>query len=160
MSHHRNYRKTSGLVLLIAVWIGAAPGCGGSAPPPVFDPRDLLAELDAPGSELDPKSLTEIDLGEYFITRRASEGEQIFIRFHLYGIIPIKERTKFEETLQERGQRMRDSIIALIQKSELDHLGDPSWGLIRSELIPTISNSLRTTSLRDVVFSGFSMDGN
>lgn len=116
---------------------------------------------------MDAEGFVEIDLGEFFVTRKediegklddATVPQILVVRFHLYGVVHEHHEDQFVEQLEERRERMRDTVIASIQASELQHLTDPTLGWMRSELVPGINRTLRTRHLHDVVFSAFSIE--
>jgi flagellar basal body-associated protein FliL len=106
----------------------------------------------------DAAGLIEVDLGEFTITQRQEEKDMILmIRFQIFGVIDYEKRDKFEKLLGQRRQRVRDSVITIVQGAEVEHLTDPSLGWLKSEMVPAMNKLLGAKLLKEVVFSDFAM---
>jgi hypothetical protein len=55
-------------------------------------------------------------------------------------------------------KRVRDAIISLVQRTETEHLSDPSLTLFKEEVAATVNRVLQERLLVDVAFSDFSTD--
>lgn len=106
----------------------------------------------------DSAEMVEVDLGEFTITQRQPGANSILlIRFKIFGVVEHDKKEAFAKLLEERRQRMRDSVITIVQRAGVEQLSDPSLGWLKSELIPAVNKLLRTRMLKDVVFSDFAM---
>jgi hypothetical protein len=132
-------------------------GCGVGSSDDMLDAQALLDRYQQDRRRHDPIHFSEVDLGEFYITKRYSPSIY-YVRFHIYGVVPENQLDQFSEILQPHTQRVRDAVIAAVQRSELEHLDDPSLGWLKSELILTINRNLQMRMLRDVVFTDYSLE--
>ena len=65
---------------------------------------------------------------------------------------------RFLQRLLQRNQRMRDSVISIIQRTKIEDFSEPSMNWMRAELIPAVNRILKTSSVRDVVFTEFAIE--
>ncbi len=143
-------------VVTLAVAV-LATGCGGGAATN-FDEAALLDEYNVQGRRHDPVEFVEVDMGDFFITRRLPDTkDMLYVSCHLYAVTPQEESGFVEFTLMERKTRMRDTVMSVVQKAEIDALTEPSLTWIKSEMIPEVNRTLRTRSVRDIVFSTYSL---
>lgn len=153
-------RQQLAWVVLGIAFCLALPGCGGSGEEHAEGEEHAAAEpeLLPPRKRHDPKNYVEVDFGEFFVARLNPEGtERTLVRFRIYGVAPETEQEELTAAVEKRGKRMRDAVIAAIQRTDARHLKDPRLGWIKSELVSTINTSLRCQALRDVVFSDFAL---
>lgn len=109
----------------------------------------------------DPRLYTEVDLGEFRVTRPGqSEDEIVVVKFQIFGVLKEQDKPRFEESSHGRQQRMRDAVLSVVHRSELDELMDPALDQIKSELVSAINRILENDFLRDIAFSTFSMEPN
>ncbi|WP_254511946.1 flagellar basal body-associated FliL family protein [Anatilimnocola floriformis] len=134
-------------------------GCG-AAPVQVagMDVPELLELLEDEQMKKNPHAYTEVDLGQFKVTRMlpADEG-QLVVRFHLIGVVPEAKQEEFTGTMPKYETRLRDSILALVQKAEPEHLSDPALSYLKAEMMATINEQMHTRLLRSVVFSDLSI---
>ena len=117
---------------------------------------ELLDLLEENQKRHDPQAYVEVDLGQFIVTHALAEAEgNVTICFHLYGVLPAERQAALEHALPGYANRLRDAVIALVQKSEIEHLTDPSLAFFKSEVVATINRLLHERLLRDVAFSDF-----
>jgi hypothetical protein len=136
-----------------------AGGCG--------KPEKSAAEMDA--SELlalfqerqhvDARNFVEMDLGRFRVMHRVAGSEgQLYVQFHLYGILPQERLVRMSELWPKYEKRTRDAILSLVQRTETEHLSDPSLTFFKEEVAGEVNRVLQERLLIDVVFSDFSTD--
>ena len=135
-------------------------GCGEK-------PAKTSAELDAAEllalfqerQQADAKDFVEFDLGRFRITHSLADGAgQLHVQFHLYGVLPQERLERLNQVLPQYDKRVRDAIIGLIQRTETEHLTDPSLTFLKEELAAIVNRTLQERLLMDVAFSDFSTD--
>jgi flagellar basal body-associated protein FliL len=158
------YRCLSlGLISILSLFLGACGSSGGHGGGHAKSSSAGHAEPaehadDAGDHHEDGADLAEVDLGDFTVTQRQVEQNgTLLIRFKIFGVVEHDKKEVFAKLLEDRKQRMRDSVITIVQGAEVDKLSDPSLGWLKAELIPAINKLLRTRLLKDVVFSDFAM---
>ena len=129
-------------------------------------PVKTAAELDA--SELltllqerqhvDAKNYAEADLGRFRVTHKLPNEDHLYVQFHLFGVLPEQRQTRLTELWPKYEKRVRDAVIGLTQRTETEHLCDPSLTLFKEEIGAAINRILQERLLADVAFSDFSTD--
>jgi len=153
------YWFISHLATAIALAICLLVGCS--------QPSKSAAELDA--SELlalfqerqhvDAKNFVETELGRFRITHRlAGEAGQLYVQFHLFGVLPQERLQRIGQLWPKYEKRARDAVISIVQRTETEHLCDPSLTFIKEEIAAAINRILQERLLIDVAFSDFSTD--
>ena len=147
----------------LAVVIALLPlmsGCGGETKAAVaVDGIELLDLLQQQDKRHDPKAFVELSLGDYMVSRRGLGGEGILVvRFQLFGIVAAQEQEKLTHELPAYEKRIRDCVISLIQRTDLDQLADPNLAYIKSEITLSTNDVLRGRLIKNVVFSNFSLE--
>lgn len=145
-----------GLGLLVC----SLAGCGSPAPSVAgLDVPELLELLEDEQLKRNPQAFVEIDLGKYKVSRMlpADEG-QLLVRFHLIGVVAEAKQTEFEEALPKYETRVRDSVLALVQRAEPEHLADPGLAYIKAELLSIINDKMHNRLLKGVAFSELSIE--
>jgi len=123
-----------------------------------LDAAELLA-LFQERQQADAKNFAEVDLGRFRITHSLADvAGQLHVQFHLFGILPQERLLRLNEVMPQFEKRVRDAIIGLIQRTETEHLTDPSLTFLKEELAATVNRMLQERLLMDVVFSDFSTD--
>ena len=103
---------------LSALVLCATLGCGGEADPNLAT-MDLIERYEAQSNRHDPENFVEVDLGKFFVTRRIPDSSSmLLVRFHLYAVTPRDDQVALTDSLQQRNQRMRDSVISIIQRTQ------------------------------------------
>lgn len=158
---NRYLRSSTGaaftLGLLFAASLAASSGCGDSEGASVMDARSLLERYQRDRRRHDPLHFSEVEIGEFAVTQ--SQGPAIiYIRFHLFGVVPDSQLDAFRNRMETYGERVRAEVRATTQKCELKELHDPSLKWLKSELISSINHVVGSPMLRDVVFSDFSLE--
>jgi flagellar basal body-associated protein FliL len=149
------------LLAVVAIAICLSSGCSGKAE------KKSVAEMDA--SELlalfqerqhvDAKNLVEIDLSRFRVVHKLAGDEgQLYVQFHLFGILPQNRVPRMEELWPQFEKRARDAVISLVQRTETEHLSDPSLVFFKEEVAAAINRILQDRLLIDVAFSDFSTD--
>jgi flagellar basal body-associated protein FliL len=151
-----NYRSKT--VLLLAALALTVAGCGGSEPAATeLGSSELLELLEE--QQYDPQGYIEVDLGRFRVTHPLAEGQgQLSVQFHLFGILPEKQKAALEALRPHYENRMRDAVISLVQQSETEHLTDPGLAFFRAEMVNAINRVFQDRVLRDVAFSEYSTD--
>lgn len=154
----RNFVRPATLVLVALLGLLLA-GCSHPAPPSAtLDPGELLALLHE-RQHGDARYFVEVDLGRFRVTHPLSSGDgQLYVQFHLIGLVPEDRRTHLEAIWPRFEKRVRDAIITLVQKTETAHLADPSLTFFKEEVVGTVNRVLQERLLADVAFSDFSTD--
>ena len=136
-----------------------AAGCGSKAKSLAELDADQLLELLATKHTVTTKGSVELEMGKFRITHVSTGNEgQILVQFHLYGILLEQQQAKLATIYPQYEKRVRDAIISLVQRSDTDHLTDPSLVFFKTEVVAAINNVLQAPLLQDVVFSDFSID--
>lgn len=139
---------------------GAIQGCSShaSSGSPI-EASELLELLQEDLNRHDPQAFSEVDLGEFRVTRTvADEQGTLVIKFRLYGVLPGDKTKEFEEKTSRYGKRMRDIVLGIVQRSDMNDLTAPRMGVLKSQLTRSINEMIRSRSLRDVVFSELTME--
>jgi flagellar basal body-associated protein FliL len=124
----------------------------------VADVERILALIADKERRHDPRLYMEVDLGEFRVTRPGTtEDDIVVVQFQVFGVLNEQDRVKFEESVLGRQQRLRDAVLSVVHRSELDQLMDPALDAVKSELVAAINRILENDFLRDVAFSTFSM---
>jgi flagellar basal body-associated protein FliL len=154
MNHIRFHIVLFGIVLLVQA------GCGSESPEiDLHDPLRTLAMLEAQQQEHSAELYTEVDLGEFFVVKKQEDSPYgLGVSCHLYGVVSHKTNSEFEAIWALRQQRMRDSVIVLIQRAEPDMLVGSELELLRADLLKTCRQSLQSNLLQRVVISEFSVN--
>lgn len=144
------------LIELFALLLG---GCSQPTPTSTgLDPGELLALLHE-RQQGDSRYFVEVDLGRFRVTHPLSSGEgNLYVQFHLIGIVPEERRAHLEAIWPKFEKRVRDAIITLVQRTETAHLADPSLTFFKEEVVGTVNRVLQERILADVAFSDFSTD--
>jgi hypothetical protein len=132
-------------------------GCSGSDQDVMMNAGVLLDRYERDQRRHDPLHFSEVDLGDYTVTQR-HDRSILYIRFHLYGVVPDRFVDKFTDRYKHHKERLREAVRKATQRCEVDQLNDPSLGWLKSELIRSINRELEAPLLRDVVFSKFSFE--
>ncbi len=82
---------------IIVAIVLLASGCGSSDGG--ASQTDLLDVLSTSQRRHDPVQFEEVDLGEFYVTRHNGYGLPLFVRFHMYGVVPSEHLDEFEESL-------------------------------------------------------------
>jgi hypothetical protein len=144
----------------LALAICLTAGCGQTE-------KKSAAELDASGllallqerHQVDSKHFVEVDLGRFRVVHKLDSGEgHLYVQFHLFAILPEDRQSRLAELWPQFEKRARDAIIALVQRTETEHLSDPSLSFFKEEVTAGINRILQERLLVDVVFSDFSTD--
>lgn len=143
-----------GLTLaVLASAAAAAPttsGCGGEPeePPAMQFGFDGLRET--------PRNLAEIDFGDFSIVRRMPTGPQLFVKFHLHLLVEPARQAKIEAALEHQQQRVRDQVLEVTNRLELDHFHEPTLRALKSDLLRRIQRTAGSPNIHEVVFSDYS----
>jgi flagellar basal body-associated protein FliL len=149
-------------LLFLPFLIALAPllaGCGESgSQASEMEAMELLDMLEDQQMTHDPRTQIEVDLGRFRVTHANPGADgQLFVQFHLFGILPEARAAKLEEVRPHFENRLRDAIISLIQHSDVEQLSDPSMAFFRAELVGTINRVLQDRLVKDVAFSELSI---
>jgi flagellar basal body-associated protein FliL len=134
-------------------------GCGKEATKSAaeLDAAELLALIQE--QQVDSKGSVEVDLGRFRVTHAlAGSSGHLHVQFHLFGVLPQSRQERFDQALPKYEKRMRDAIISLAQRTETEHLTDPSLTFFKEDVTATVNRILQDRLLADVAFSDFSTD--
>src|SRR5438105_7013774 len=108
------YWLISHLLTAIAIGVCLTTGCGG-------EPSKSAAEMDA--SELlalfnerqhvDAKNFCETELGRFRVTHKLASEGQLYVQFHLIGVLPQDRQTRLGQLWPQFEKRARDAVISL-----------------------------------------------
>lgn len=127
----------------------------------VADVEKILTMIAGKEKKHDPRLYTEVDLGQFRVTRPGTDDDEIFVvKFHVYGVLNEQDQPKFERSAEGRQQRLRDAVLSVVHRAEFDQLLDPALDAVKSDLVSAINRMLENDLLRDVAFSSFSMERN
>jgi hypothetical protein len=142
--------------LLSAGWLA---GCGKPAKSAAeLDASELLA-LFQERQHVDTKGFLEANLGRFRVAHKLSSGEgQLYVQFHLFGILPQERQQRLAQLWPQFEKRARDAVISAVQRTETEHLSDPSLIIFKEEVVETINRVLQERLIVDVAFSDFSSD--
>jgi hypothetical protein len=147
------------LLCLAALAAGCLAGCGKPAKSAAeMDASELLA-LFQERQHVDAKRFVEVDLGRFRVAHKLSSGEgQLYVQFHLFGILPQERQPRLALVWPQFEKRARDAVISVVQRTETEHLSDPSLSLFKEEVVETINRVLQERLIVDAAFSDFSSD--
>ncbi len=153
------YWIISHLATAVAIAVCLATGCSKpSKTAAEMDASELLA-LFQERQHVDAKNFVESELGRFRITHKIGpEAGQLYIQFHLFGVLPQERQVRLTQLWPKYEKRARDAVISLIQRTETEHLCDPSLTFLKEEIAATINRVLQERLLIDVAFSDFSTD--
>lgn len=149
-----SYRLTIALVLALSL-----AGCSHEVKhPAAMEAVELLDLLEEHQKRHDPQGYVEVDLGQFIVTHALGELDgNVTVCFHLYGVLPAERQAALEHAMPGYTNRLRDAVIALVQKAEIEHLTDPSLAFFKAEVVATVNRVLHERLLRDVAFSDFAL---
>jgi hypothetical protein len=153
------YWIISHLATATAIAVCLLTGCGKTSKSAAeMDASELLA-LFQERQHVDAKNFVESELGRFRITHKLGpDAGQLYIQFHLYGVLPQERLVRLTQLWPKYEKRARDAVIALVQRTESEHLCDPSLTFLKEEIAATINRVLQERLLIDVAFSDFSTD--
>jgi flagellar basal body-associated protein FliL len=123
-----------------------------------MDAGELLA-LFQERQHADAKNFVETDLGRFRVPHKLASGEgQLYVQFHLFGVLPQERQARLAELWPKYEKRVRDAVIHLVQRTETEHLSDPSLTFFKEEVAAIVNRVLQERLLADVAFSDFSTD--
>ena len=129
-------------------------GCGHDAQSAAELEAAELLRLIQKQKHQDPSAYVEADLGKFRVSHVVNDGhEQVHVSFHLFGILPPERVPRLEALRPAYENRLRDAVIALVQKTETEHLTDPSLTYFKAEVVGAVNRVLA-----DAAFSDFSID--
>lgn len=147
------------LVLVIVVTALSGSGCGDREPIEILDAQSLLDRYELDRRRHDPTSFSEVDLGQFYVSLR-DDRCTYQVGFHMFGVIPDDQLSRFQQLIEPCAQRVRDAVIRTVQGSAPDQLRAPSLEWLKGQLLDAVNQCLRMRILRDVVFTEFSFEQN
>jgi flagellar basal body-associated protein FliL len=144
----------------VALAVCLSAGCSQSEKKTAaeLDASELLA-LFQERQQVDAKHFVEVDLGRFRVVHKLDSGEgHLYVQFHLFGILPLDRQSRLEVLWPQFEKRARDAVIAVVQRTETEHLSDPSLSFFKEEVTAGVNRVLQERLLVDVVFSDFSTD--
>jgi hypothetical protein len=159
------FRRVTGMMplLMVVATVSLFPllaGCGSETKAATaMDGIELLDLLEQQDKRHDPNAFIEISLGDYLVSRRGLNGEGILVvRFQLFGIVAQTQQEKLTHDLPAYEKRVRDAVISLVQRTDIDQLTDPNLAYLKSEITLATNHVLQGRLIKDVVFSNFSLE--
>jgi flagellar basal body-associated protein FliL len=160
-SQFRHWQVGLPLLGLAALGTGMLPGCSTSEAhqSPSLETSEILELIQEGRNRNDPKNDVEVDLGKFRVTHATTDGSEslLLVDFQLLAVLPSQRQQALEASLPASTYRLRDAVIALVQKTDTEHLTDPSLAYFKSELVAAINRILQERLIKDVVFSDFSV---
>src|SRR4029078_10601211 len=150
----------SHLATAVALAVCLMPGCAGPSKKTAaeMDASELLA-LFQERQHVDAKNFVESELGRFRITHKLGpEAGQLFVEVHLFGLVAQERQVRLTQLWPKYEKRARDAVIGLVQRTEAEHLCDPTLTFLKEEIAATINSVLEAQRLIDVAFSDFSTD--
>ena len=130
----------------------------GTASPAAVNARELLDLLEV-GSQQDPSRFVEVEIGTFKVTHKHGDAKgTMLLKFRLFGIVPETKQEHLGEEMPKFEKRIRDAVISLVQKTDIEQLAEPGLKWLKAELVATINRVVQDRALQDVVFSDFSME--
>jgi hypothetical protein len=153
------YWLISHFVTAVVVAVCLLTGCSQpSKSAAEMDASELLA-LFQERQHVDAKNFVESELGRFRITHKLGpDAGQLYVQFHLFGVLPQERLVRLSQLWPKYEKRARDAVISLVQRTETEHLCDPSLTFLKEEVAATINRVLQERLLIDVAFSDFSTD--
>ncbi len=135
-------------------------GCAQrSTHPAAMNAVELLDILEDDLKKHDPTSYVENQIGKFKITHVVRDTQRpISVTFDLYAVLPDKKLEDFKASQTDYEQRIRDSVIAIIQFAETEQLLDPSLASLKEEVTSSINRVTKKRLVKDVVFSEFAVE--
>ncbi len=162
MSLKELYRGTVPSWLLLAALAAVVAGCGAKEEaahnPEALEAIALLDLLDKDHKQQDATSFVEVDLGKFRISHALPDIDgTLLVQFNLYGVLTESKKAQIEPNLPAIEKRVRDAVISVVQKAEVEQLGDPGLTYIKAELVTSLNRVMQGRILKGVVFSEFSI---
>jgi flagellar basal body-associated protein FliL len=111
------------------------------------------------GGQHDASRFVEMEIGSFRITHRlVAEQHTMMVKFRLFGIVPENKEERLHEELARFDKRIRDAVISLVQKTEVEQLAEPGLKWLKAELVAAINRVVQDRALQGVAFSDFSME--
>ena len=124
---------------------------------------DTVSEFDArvtyvSGMQRVDNEEIEVDLGKFDASIVRPEINKVLrVRFHLAGLIPYRERGRYEDFFETNNHRFRDRVITELTRTEAQHLADPRLSELRVQLTTLVNGMTETPLFRNLVFSNYSV---
>lgn len=120
--------------------------------------NELLDLLEV-GGQHDASRFVEMEIGSFRVTHRLTDEQQtIMVKFRLFGIVPESKEERLHHELSKFEKRIRDAVISLVQKTEVEQLAEPGLKWLKAELVAAINRVVQDRALQGVAFSDFSME--
>jgi flagellar basal body-associated protein FliL len=134
-------------------------GCSRSTRSTAGMEANELLEFVQQQQQKDPSAYIEYDLGKFRVSHPLPGGEgQVMVTFQLYGVLPPARQSQLKRLLPRYENRMRDAVISLVQRTQTEHLTDPSLAYFKADLVAAINRVLQDRVLADVAFSEYSIE--
>jgi len=102
-----------------------------------------------------PEESVEVDLGTFLVSRSITSGETLRVRFQLTALVDAKQEGEFNDALAARQQAMRDRVLELSHKLDLEHFDDPTLRALKSDLLVEIQRAVRSLAIHEVLVSEY-----
>ncbi len=153
---------TLAALCLVASAGGSTSSCSSTEKPPnaSAEANEILDLINDSQKKIDPQGYVEVDLGKFRVTHAVGGTDNealLLVDFQLYGVLPLERQAALEHALPTYNNRMRDAVISLVQRTDTEHLTDPSLAFFKAELAAAVNRVLQERLVKDVVFSNFSV---
>jgi flagellar basal body-associated protein FliL len=162
MFHHRLIPVRMLALLSLAASASALTSCSSSASKAdaSAEASEILELISEGQNKFDPQGCVEVDLGKFRVTHAVggtNDEALLLVDFQLYGVLPQDRQAALDHALPTYNNRLRDAVISLVQRTDTEHLTDPSLAYFKAELVAAINRVLQERLVKDVVFSNFSV---
>ncbi|MGV3605748.1 MAG: flagellar basal body-associated FliL family protein [Planctomycetaceae bacterium] len=145
-------------LLLAALMLGCGSKEEAGQNPEALEAIALLDLLDKDHKQQDPTSFVELQLGKFKISHSLPDSEgTLLVQFTLYGVMSESKKEQIEPNLPAIEKRVRDAVISVVQRAEVEQLGDPALNYVKAELVTSLNRVMRGRILKAVAFSEFSI---
>lgn len=152
--------RTSCKVLALVV-LSLLAGCGAkevAQNPEALEAIALLDLLDKEHQQQGSASFVELEIGQFRVSHNLPEMDGVLlVQFKLFGVLTESKKEQIEPNLPAIEKRVRDAVISVIQKAEIEQLSDPGMTFIKAELVTHLNRVMQGRILKSVVFSDFAL---
>jgi flagellar basal body-associated protein FliL len=110
---------------------------------------------DSPDEAVAESAEVPIGTGFRCTNSKAAAGAVVHVDFKLVALIPVNQKSTFEEKVKQHDARIRQAIIKVARSSSLDDLNDPNLSTMKRLVREEINKILRKSYVTEVVISDF-----
>ncbi len=162
LSAHSSAGALAALCLVASAGGGTSSSCSSTEKKPAAsaEANEILELISDGQRKIDPQGYVEVDLGKFRVTHAVGGTDDealLLVDFQLYGVLPLERKEALEHALPTYNNRLRDAVISLVQRTDTEHLTDPSLAFFKAELVADVNRILQQRLVKEVVFSNFSV---